>query len=367
MAVQNGLTPDQQQVLDELFQMIGPPIQAAWQTVAPQVQQLLLDGYTADQIFAAVGQKYRQAVNQASPTTSVAGSNPSGPGPAQPDPAAPPSSTSDQQSALADLTAILDQYGLGDMAQWAWGELTAGKSEAQVVLDLYQTQEFQQRFPGIQQRQQAGLPPISPGDYVNYEDSAAQILRAEGIDPTSAWARQEITGAIGSDVSLNELQQRAHMASQAAFQMPQAVRDTLQRDYGVAAGDIARMFLDTTTPEPQLAQEFMAAQIGGAGALAGYQTNRQVDERLAADGVTFGQAQQGFTDLGLKRQLFSALPGEQGFQGISQSEQLGAEFEGNADAQRAIDMEAKRRVAQFSGAGSFATSSTGISGLGVAQ
>lgn len=276
-----------------------------------------------------------------------------------------PDSTTDGD-ALADVTSILDQYGLGDLSNWAWGELTAGKTEAQVVLDLYNTPEFENRFPAIAQRQEAGLPPISPADYINYEDSATQILKAAGF-PSTTWSDPTlITSLIGGDTSLSELQTRAGLAAQAVFQSPKAVQDAFQRDFGVSAGSLAAYFVDPQTALPALQQEFLAAQIGGAGTLAGYGTNPGIDTRLAADGISAQAATAGFQDLGSKEQLFTPLPGEQGT-ALSQDQQVAAEFEGNAQDQALINQVAARRKAQFAGSGGFGASQQGYTGLGVAQ
>lgn len=269
--------------------------------------------------------------------------------------------------AFAYLVNILNSYGLGDLAQWAWGELVAGKTQSQVILDLYGTQQFKDAFPEIGLRQQNGLPPVSVADVLNYRDSAAQIFHAAGL-PADYWKGTDlITQAIAGDVSLNELQQRVQNAAYAVNQMPDAVKDAALRYYGMTAGDWARSFLDLNTPEDKLAQQLLAAQIGGAGTLAGYGASRTSAERLAGEGVSYQQASQGFGDLAHKRQLFEALPGEQGYQPITEDQQIGAEFEQNATAQQRIEMEARRRVALFQDSGSFGTSQQGYTGLGVAQ
>lgn len=269
-------------------------------------------------------------------------------------------------SALADITSILDQYGLGSLAQWAWGELTAGKTESQVVLDLYNTPEFNAAFPEIGLRQQAGLPPISPADILSYRDQAMQLFRAAGLPAGFYDSPSDFTQFIAQDVSLSELQQRVNLASQAVYQAPKAVLDAFQRDFGVGPGGLTAYFLDPSRAEPLLQQQFAAAQIGGAGTLAGYGTDASLDTRLAGEGVTFQGALSGFSDLGAKRQLFNPLPGENG-RAITADQQIGAEFEQNATDQALINTEAARRRAQFQGGGGFAQSSQGFTGLGSAQ
>lgn len=269
--------------------------------------------------------------------------------------------TAAQQTALGTLKQTLDTYGLGSLANWAWGEIVAGKSEQQVLLDLMQRPEFKGRFPGIQARADAGLPAISPGDYVNYENQATQMMRAAGL-PSGFWdSPADFTHLISSDVSLNELSKRLDLGTQAAYQVPADVRAALARDYGVGAGQLAAFFLDDKTAEPLLARDFTAAQIGGAAYRTGYGSTKSEDERLTDLGVTAGQAQQGFNQLTLQRQLFSSLPGEN-TTGISRENQLGATFAGDTQSQEQIVKRSQARQAAFAGGGGFSQG-----GIGQAQ
>lgn len=274
--------------------------------------------------------------------------------------------TQEQQNALANIRQTLNTYGLGDLADWAWQEIIAGKSDQQVLLDLMQTPQFKARFPGIDARQKAGLPPISPGEYVSYENQATQLMRAAGL-PSGFWdSPADFTHLIAADVSINELTQRVNLATQAAYQVPSEVRATLARDYGVGAGGLAAFFLDEKTALPLIQRDFTSAQIGGAAWRTGYGSTRSEDERLTDLGVTADQAQQGFTQLVGQRQLFSGLPGEN-TTGIAREDQLAATFGGNALAQEKVVRRAQRRVAEFSGGGSFSSGQGGFTGIGEAQ
>lgn len=258
-----------------------------------------------------------------------------------------------QQNALASIQQVLNTYGLGSLANWAWGEIVAGKSQDQIILDLYQTPEFKARFPAIASRQASGLPAISPADYLNYENQATQLFRAAGL-PSGFWdSPSDFTNLIGADVSINELSQRLNLATQAAYQVPADVRATLQRDYGVGSGQLAAFFLDPNQAEPLIQRDFTAAQIGGAAYRTGYGSTKSEDEMLTDLGVTPGQAQSGFNQLTQQRQLFSSLPGEN-TTGIGRDEQLQATFGGNALDQEQIVRRSKQRQAVFEQGGATA-------------
>ena len=257
---------------------------------------------------AANSLQQRIAAAKAAGTTAPGYANvPNGPGASLPASAG----TGAQQDANAIVQQFLSDYGLQSLSGWAWNLITQGASAAQVDQQLRQRPEFAQRFPGIIARQRAGLPPISPGEYVAYENQAQQMFHQAGLPDSFYTSQQELGNLIGSDVSISELGERIQQGYQAAAQAPQEVRDQLQRLYGIDQGHLAAFFLDPTTAEPLIMKRFRAAQIAGQSQLTGYDNalGQTQAEQLAAQGVTDAQAQQGFSQLGHESQLFGALPG----------------------------------------------------------
>lgn len=270
------------------------------------------------------------------------------------------------KNALDYLTGILDTYGLGDMAGWAWGEVLAGRTAQQILLDLRQTPQFKAAFPEIDLRAKAGLAPMSPGDIVNYRNGAAQMMREAGLPQGFYDSPSDFTNLIVGNVSLNELSNRVQLARQAVYEIPQQARDYLGQ-LGLGTGDLTAQFLDPNTAEPLLERKMQAAQIGGQAQTSGW-GNLAPDAALglAAQGITPDQARSGFQTLGMEKQLFSALPNE-ATTGINQDQQLAAEFGGNAQAQQAIEQQRQRRLSAFSGGGGFTQSASGFAGVGQEQ
>lgn len=272
-----------------------------------------------------------------------------------------------QQSATDLMFATLNAYGLGSLSDWAWQQLVAGNSEDYVMsVQLPQQPAFKQAFPEIDQRAQKGLPFMRPGDIINYRQAAQETMRAAGL-PQGFWDQpSDFANLLDNGVSIDELRQRVDLAKQATFQVPQEVRDVLARDYGMTDGHLTAAFLDPTQAEPLAQKHFLAAQIGAQAQLAGYQTNRDQNERLADLGVSQAQAQQGFNQLAQSKELMGSLPGEN-TSGISQDDQLSAVFGGNADAQRKLQHRAQTREAVFNAGGQVAGNQAGYSGAGQAQ
>jgi hypothetical protein len=287
--------------------------------------------------------------------------------PVQQAPATPkPPPTAAQDTAEADLKTILATYGLSSLANWAWQQIVAGESEDQVVFNLSQTAQFKARFPAIALRQAAGLPAISPGDYVTYENQAAQQFQAAGFPASYIDNPANYTQLIANDVGQQELGDRINLAVQAAYNSPPDTQTILQRDYGISPGMNAAAWFDPKVAEPLLAQHFLAAQIGTAADQTGYGSSKVTDDYLAQLGVSQTQAAAGFNDLATKSQLFTPLPGEAGT-GIDQNTQIAAEFGQNAAAQQAVSQVEQDRLGAFKEGGTYQSGSGGFSGIGTSR
>ena len=264
--------------------------------------------------------------------------------------------------AKARIMSVLGEYGLESLGDWVWQQLLEGRSDAEIMQDVRLTPEFKARFPAIEARTKAGLPPLSPGEYVSYERQARQIMRAAGLPETFYDTADDFTNYLSGDVSISELNDRIQMGRQAVFEAPPEVRDALMRDYGATEGELTAFFLDPDRALPLVEKQWRAAQISGAGTRTGFATTRQQNDRLADLGVTAEQAQQGFGVLGDSRELFASIDRTEDV--IDADTQLGAVFEGNSAAQRRIEQRRAKRKAAFQGGGSFAASQTGVVGLG---
>jgi hypothetical protein len=265
--------------------------------------------------------------------------------------------TANNQSALSQIESTLSQYGfsgstLQQLVNFAWGEVTAGTSAAQVTLDIQNTQAFQTQFPAIKQRIAAGLPPITPAEYLSTKDSMTQALVSAGINPSTV----NLDNLVAKDVSPTELNDRIQQGYLAVAMAPKEVTDAMQQYYGVTAGQLVQHFTDPTQSEASLLQQAAAAQIGGAALGSGFMgsnrnaTTSPVDaataKLLAQQGVTFGQAQTGFGQLATQAQLYQALPGQAQVRGYSTPQLAEAQFFGGP-AEQALQLQAQAEKNYF--------------------
>lgn len=275
-----------------------------------------------------------------------------------------------QRDAYAYLADLLNQYGLGSLSKFVITELTAGRSQAEIALDLQQTPEFKAAFPEIEARKAAGLPALSPGEIVSYRNSATQLLRAAGMPAGFYDSPQDFQALLSGDVSLSELNDRINEAKDATYNIDPATQNRLSQEFGLhpGSGGLAAFFLDPNKALPLLQRQVAAAKIGGAADEVGYKNlNNATALDLAQAGVTDAQARQGFNTLGKESELFNGLPGQQQEQNIGQGQQLAATFLGNVDAEKTIEQRRQSRQSQFTDGGGFASSNSGLGGLGTVQ
>lgn len=269
------------------------------------------------------------------------------------------------QSAYAFLDSTLKQYGLTSLEAWIKTQLINGTPQEQVALDIYQTPEFQARFPAIFSRQKAGLPPLSPTDYINLEDSYTQILSDAGMPAGFYDSKADFTNFIGNDVSPTEFKNRIDGAYETVSQAPQDVRNAFAQFYG-PSGDaaLAAYVLDSKTATPILLKHAQAAEIAGTGMRYGFMTNQGIDEGLAAQDITQQQADAGFAKGAMLQPLMHGTISDTDSSTLGEGGVTAGLFGSTPGASLALAQAEKAKQADFSGAGQAASSSTGIIGLG---
>lgn len=263
----------------------------------------------------------------------------------------------------ADLIGTLDAYGLGSLATWAWNEHVAGKNDAQIMLDLRQTDAYKQRFVGMAALQAKGQA-ITEGQYVAKEQQDTELIRSYGLDVNKYASRQALGNLIANGVSTTELQSRLNLVQSAVMQAPKEARQYLAANFGIGHGDMMDYFLDPNGSMPALQMKAQAASIGGAAAQTGFgYLDVSKALQLAAQGVSASQAQAGFGKIATEGELTHSLGDGSG--SVTSNDLVDAQLGGNGNAADKVAKVAGQRVAAFQGGGTYAAGQSGVSGLGV--
>ena len=270
-------------------------------------------------------------------------------------------------SAHAIIESFLDQFGLGSLATWAWERYLklGGGPDAinQIQLEVVKTPEFNARFPAYATLAKRGQA-LSPAQMISLEQSYAAALHGAGIPSSFYDSPQDYAKFMIDNVSPSEVAQRAQIAAQEVLTAPPDARAQLQRLYGLSTGALIANALDPAKALPIITQQWQAAQNAAIAQGTGFgQLTRGQAEDLANEGVSPAQALSSFSKLASEQQLMAGTT-EEGTN-ISQSTQLAAEFQGNAQAQQRIAQRQAQRIAAYQGGAGFNAGQTGITGLGV--
>lgn len=227
------------------------------------------------------------------------------------------------------------------------------------------SQEYKERFKGLEARNKAGLPPISEAQYIQIENDYRAVLRGNGM-PTGFYDTQEdFAKFIGSDIRADELNTRIQAGFRAVTEAEPGTKEELKRLYGVQDSDLAAFFLDPVRAQTEVVKKAEAARRATAAREQGIQIQAGTAEELVSRGVTQQQASQGFQAIAEQQGLFEAqMAGETA---ISQEEQIAGTFGTNAAAAQRIATRRRRRQAEFETGGSFAAGQRGVAGLGTAN
>ena len=269
--------------------------------------------------------------------------------------------------ATAILKQLLDQYGLGGMAQWAWDQSTNGIPTSAIMQDLTTTPQFKARFPGIGAREKAGLPPISPGEYISYEDQMKQMENRFQLPAGSLTDPAAIGNWIGKDVSPAELTSRVQSGYAAVAYAPEAVRQSFTQMFGANGdGALAHFFLDPAKSTELLTQQATAAQISGQASMGGINMDTNHAMQLAQMGQTGSSVGSSLAHLQQQASLYNASINEQpnlaaGTQGIE------AEMGLSPTSQQQVVQREQTRQASFQGGGQAFSDQYGAGGTGAAR
>ena len=204
-----------------------------------------------------------------------------------------------QRTDWVEYTSLLfESYGLGSLASKIKEYVEDGYSPDTVTLKLQETPEYKQRFAGNEARRKAGLPVLSPAEYLSAESSYRDIMRNANLPKGFYDDPNDFSKFISVDVSPAELKSRVDAAALSLENADPFYTGSLQRLYGLSSGDMVAYALDPERALPLITRQVQAAQFGAEAARQGLQVTTPMAETYTGQlGVSQAQARQGFEDV----------------------------------------------------------------------
>lgn len=259
--------------------------------------------------------------------------------------------------AYAGMVNILRQWGLGELAPEVLRLLQEGRSQEQVSLLLQDTEPYKRRFAGNEARRKAGLPVLSPGEYLQTETSYRRIMESNGLPPGFYDDPSDFASWIGSDVSPAEINTRVSFAVDAANRLDPGTRRAFEEFYGVQTPDLAAFFLDRERALPHIQKIARSARVGAAAFNQGSGFTREQAEQLGASTLVsdneLEQAVSQAVEVGRDTGKLGSLYGESFDVNTAAQEIFNADVEAKQRRQRL----ASRERAEFTGSSGLGKSS----------
>jgi hypothetical protein len=236
--------------------------------------------------------------------------------------------------------------------------------------ELFEQQEFKNRFPGYHQRLDAGYNAIDIQDYLSYETRFNELMVSYGLDQmimeSNTNVKEYVGDLIGGNISLEQVDQRISKGVAAVLDAPEPVLEQYEQWYGDGAENaLLANFLDPDANLINLSKQAGAAAAGGyAKDVLGNTLTQELAEEIGDLDYTNQQLYQAYTALAQQTALFAEKAGEQDFK----IEEQGVEYALNLDSETIQDMETRRRSrsADFQGGGGAMISGT-TTGFGSAN
>jgi hypothetical protein len=250
------------------------------------------------------------------------------------------------------LSQIFESYGLGTLAPKIKEFVQQGFTPDTVTLKLQETPEYQQRFAGNTARRKAGLPILSPAEYLATESAYRQTMRTAGLPSGFYDTPEDFSTFIGVDVSPSELKQRVDVAAQTIEGADPFFKQQLKQFYGINDADMVAYALDADRALPTLLKQTQAVQFGAEAARQGIQASRTMAEQYAGLGVSQEQARVGFEQVAMMQPVAERLSSiSAGSQPVGLEELTSATFGGtqSAEAKRRIQNLAQEEQSRFAG------------------
>lgn len=199
--------------------------------------------------------------------------------------------TGASRDAAVALTNLFNSYGLGTLAPQIIKFLQQGFSSDTISIELQNTKEYKTRFAANDARLKAGLPVLSPAEYISTENSYRQIMHTAGLPVGFYDSNTDFQNFIANDVSPTEVQSRVSAAADVIYKAPSNTTDFFKQWYNT--GDLVAYALDPKVATPLVEQRIRAAEAAASAGNQGVNLTKTNAELIGANTASLNDVTQG--------------------------------------------------------------------------
>lgn len=238
---------------------------------------------------------------------------------------------SDRDAAVA-LTELFKQYGLDTLAPQIIKMIQDGFSSDTIAIQLQQTKEYKQRFSANEKRAKAGLPVLSPAEYISTERSYRQVMSAAGLPIGFYDQTSDFENFLANDVAPTEVKARVDTVTEALNRAPASTKDYFKQWYN--EGDMIAFALDPKRAQPLIDQRIKAAEAASIAAQSKLALSQTNAEAIGASGASLSDIQTGVGFIGQEQNTTDKLSQIYGGDAATQQDLVQEVFSGGAGTKR---------------------------------
>lgn len=223
---------------------------------------------------------------------------------------------------IDDLRATLATWGLENLASWMIEQEQQSKDPLQIMTDLRQRPEYQQRFPAMQALQDAAkrnnMPSVTEQNYLQMEQAYRTALQDSGLPSGMFDSADDFVALLTNDVDPTEVRERVAAAKIAVDQTDPYVVSQLRDMYGISTTDLMAYALAPDKNASYIEKVATSAMIAGLGQRQGMAAEKGSWERYAQDAINQNMSQgqivdavAGAANLSATQSRLAAIEGEE--------------------------------------------------------
>lgn len=185
------------------------------------------------------------------------------------------------ENAYELIKNTLSSWGLGSLYSDVLEFLREGFQEDRIFIELQETAAWKKRFAGNEIRKKAGLPVLSPAEYLSVEASYRQVMESAGLPKGFYDSPDDFSQWIGKNVAPTEVKNRVDAAVNFVRQAPREALD-IMRHKGFTDGELYAFALDQKRTERLVTERFRSVELQGRFQAAGQTISGSTADRIAA-------------------------------------------------------------------------------------